>query len=161
MAFGFGKKWWKRATGLSNAQRKVSRAIGVALSGRKGVKLTNPFAWLFGGSHESREEQQPSAKAAVAKAPQRPATPKQLSYLKRLGYSGRMPETTAQASAAIDEMKDTRNSSRAETAMLHALKEDRQAEDQETSCNSKHLPTPLSWGLLLVAIIVLVYFFSR
>src|SRR5262249_4158105 len=32
MAFGFGKKWWKRASGLSSAQRKLSRQLGVRLS---------------------------------------------------------------------------------------------------------------------------------
>jgi REP element-mobilizing transposase RayT len=48
MAFGFGKKWWKRISGLSNAQRKISRATGVPLSGRKNVKLTNPLAWVLG-----------------------------------------------------------------------------------------------------------------
>jgi hypothetical protein len=47
MAFGFGKNWWKRASGLSNAQRKVSRAIGVPLSGRKSFKLANPIGWLL------------------------------------------------------------------------------------------------------------------
>ena len=38
MAFGYGKKWWKRASGLSNAQRKVSKKIGVNLSGRNSSK---------------------------------------------------------------------------------------------------------------------------
>jgi len=38
MAFGFGKKWWKRASGLSNAQRQLSKNIGIPLSGRKSFK---------------------------------------------------------------------------------------------------------------------------
>jgi hypothetical protein len=38
MAFGFGKKWWRRASGLSNAQRKLSKKIGIPLSGRKSFK---------------------------------------------------------------------------------------------------------------------------
>ena len=38
MAFGLGKKWWKRASGLSNVQRQLSKQIGVPLSGRKSFK---------------------------------------------------------------------------------------------------------------------------
>ncbi|MBI3409920.1 MAG: hypothetical protein HY040_16395 [Planctomycetes bacterium] len=48
MAFGYGKNWWKRTSGLSNAQRKISRATGVPLSGRKNVKISNPLDWLLG-----------------------------------------------------------------------------------------------------------------
>lgn len=38
MPFGFGKRAWRRASGISNLQRKVSRRIGVPLSGRRSRK---------------------------------------------------------------------------------------------------------------------------
>jgi hypothetical protein len=30
--FGYGKKWWRKASGLSNVQRQVSRKLGIRLS---------------------------------------------------------------------------------------------------------------------------------
>jgi hypothetical protein len=40
MAFGVGKRWWRKASGISNAQRKLSRKIDVPLSGRKSFKVS-------------------------------------------------------------------------------------------------------------------------
>lgn len=54
MAFGFGKKWWKRATGLSKAQEKVSRAVGIPLSGRKKIKLTDNNKTSLGSSNSGK-----------------------------------------------------------------------------------------------------------
>jgi hypothetical protein len=57
MAFGFGKKWKKRVSGLSAAQARASRRIGIPLSGRKScsrriftfllLALLIAFAWRF------------------------------------------------------------------------------------------------------------------
>ena len=45
---GFGKRWWRQATGLSNAQRQLSRKLGIPLSrsGRrqKMRRMLGPFA---------------------------------------------------------------------------------------------------------------------
>ena len=46
MAFGFGKKWQKRVTGVSKLQGRVSRRIGVPLSGRKSCSR-RIFSFLF------------------------------------------------------------------------------------------------------------------
>lgn len=40
MPFGVGKRWWRKASGMSNAQRQLSRKIGFPLSGRKSFKFT-------------------------------------------------------------------------------------------------------------------------
>lgn len=48
----------------------------------------------------------------------KPPSDKQLRYLKRLGYKGEQPTSSAQASAAIDEMLESRSSRRAEDAVL-------------------------------------------
>ncbi len=47
MAFGMGKNWWKRASGISNVQRKASRALGIPLS--KGGRQRKAGAAATGG----------------------------------------------------------------------------------------------------------------
>lgn len=48
----------------------------------------------------------------------RPASQKQMAFLKRLGYSGQLPATVREASAAIDAMLEKKDSKRAEKALL-------------------------------------------
>lgn len=46
MAFGFGKKWLKRASGASNLQCQVSKKIGINLSGRRSSKASGCLVFL-------------------------------------------------------------------------------------------------------------------
>lgn len=34
-----GKRWWRKALGISNAQRQMSRKLGFPLGGRKSIKI--------------------------------------------------------------------------------------------------------------------------
>lgn len=57
-------------------------------------------------------------------------SPKQTAYLKRLGYRGEPPNTSQEASAAIEEMLDSDNWRKAETAILRERDERKRREKQ-------------------------------
>lgn len=58
-------------------------------------------------------------------------TPKQLSYLRRLGYRGARPTSSKQATAAITALEDGGTVAAAEKALLKQRKAERKEEEQE------------------------------
>lgn len=80
MAFGFGKKWWKRASGISNIQRKVSKFWGIRLSKKKIVTPSTPAKFLKSLASsmpkpKTRKPRRTPAKSAATHEAARPHSP--------------------------------------------------------------------------------------
>src|SRR5204863_354850 len=77
--FGYGKRWWRRASGISNAQRQLSRKLGIPLSGR--TSRPSWLALLFpagGGRQSSAPDRQPPAMPEPPPAPKPAPVPVRL-----------------------------------------------------------------------------------